>query len=90
MVRKKAHISSSRCLTLKQKGIESVNQYKLDRYEGAYAILVEESEFKNELSVLRERLSFVKPGDYVEIEFDSIGNLKHVAILSKCDKMEKA
>ncbi|CDQ20425.1 hypothetical protein SAMN05192559_105313 [Halobacillus karajensis] len=68
-----------------------MNQYKLDRYEGAYAILVEESEFKNELSVLKERLiGFVKPGDYVEIEFDSIGNFKHVAILPKNDNMEKA
>lgn len=71
------------------KGNQSVNKYKLERYEGAYAILVEESEFKNELSVLKERLiSFVKPGDYVEIEFDAIGNLKHVAIIPKCNNMD--
>lgn len=68
-----------------------MNQYKLDRYEGDYAILVEESEYKNELSVMKERLiGFVKPGDYLEIEFDSIGNLRHVAILPQFNKMEKA
>ncbi|WP_226585022.1 DUF3006 domain-containing protein [Halobacillus litoralis] len=68
-----------------------MNQYRLDRYEGAYAILVEVSEFENELSVFKERLiGFVKPGDYLEVEFDTIGNFKHVAIISKLDKMEKA
>ncbi|MBN8236016.1 hypothetical protein JF544_12190 [Halobacillus kuroshimensis] len=68
-----------------------MNQYRLDRYEGSYAILVEDSEFQNELYVLKERLiGFVKPGDCLEIEFDTIGNLKHVAIISTPDKMEKA
>ncbi|ELK48867.1 DUF3006 family protein [Halobacillus sp. ACCC02827] len=68
-----------------------MNQYRLDRYEGNYAVLVEDSERRNELSVLKERLiGFVKPGDCLEIEFDSIGNLKHVAIISRLDQMEKA
>ncbi|MGP4060837.1 hypothetical protein [Halobacillus sp. H74] len=64
-----------------------MNHYRLDRYEGAYAILVEESEHNNELSVLKERLiAFVKPGDCLEIQFDTIGNLKHVAIIPKMEK----
>ncbi|MFQ3546128.1 DUF3006 domain-containing protein [Halobacillus rhizosphaerae] len=71
-----------------------MNKYKLDRFEGNYAILVQED--KNELSVLKERLiAFAKVGDLLAIDFDTIGNLKHVEILTKTiqpevNSMEKA
>ncbi|ASF38439.1 DUF3006 family protein [Halobacillus halophilus] len=68
-----------------------MNNYKLDRFEGAYAILIQEDAHNNEISVLKERLiAFAKPGDFIKIDFDNIGNLKHVEIISKVDKMEKA
>ncbi len=64
-----------------------MNKYKLDRFEGNYAILVQED--KNELSVLKERLiAFAKVGDLLAIDFDTIGNLKHVEILTKTIKPE--
>ncbi|RWZ58195.1 hypothetical protein EQV77_10465 [Halobacillus fulvus] len=68
-----------------------MNKFRLDRYEGMYAILIQEDAFGNEVSVLKDRLiSFVKPGDTLSIDFDAIGNLKHVEIISPQDKMEKA
>ncbi|UOQ43797.1 DUF3006 domain-containing protein [Halobacillus salinarum] len=61
-----------------------MNKYKLDRYEGAYAILIQEDNLNNELSVLKERLvAFAVPGDVLAIEFDSIGNFKQVERINK-------
>ncbi|MBH0231174.1 DUF3006 domain-containing protein [Halobacillus yeomjeoni] len=68
-----------------------MNKYRLDRFEGAYAILTQEEYEHSELSVLKERLvAFAKPGDMLLIDFDTMGNLKHVEIVSNLDKMEKA
>ncbi|MFG6117062.1 hypothetical protein ACGTN9_18080 [Halobacillus sp. MO56] len=61
-----------------------INQYTLDRFEGFYAVLVEKGNEHNELMVLKERLiAFAKVGDTLAIDFDSIGNLRHVEIIAK-------
>ncbi|UOR13377.1 hypothetical protein [Halobacillus amylolyticus] len=61
-----------------------MNRYKLDRYDGSYAILVQEDAGKSEFLVLKERLiAFAKTGDTLAIDFDSIGNLKQVQIVGK-------
>ncbi|MFD2925105.1 hypothetical protein [Halobacillus naozhouensis] len=59
-----------------------MNKYKLDRYEGAYAILIQEDTNKSELLVLKERLiAFAEAGDLLSIEFDTMGNLKEVQVV---------
>lgn len=61
-----------------------INQYTLDRFEGFYAVLVNKGNEHNELMVLKERLiAFAKVGDTLAIDFDSIGNLRHVEIIPK-------
>lgn len=69
-----------------------MNTYRLDRFEGTYAILIQEDAHHNELSVLKERLVAVaKPGDLLRIDFDAIGNLRNIKIITPVDnKMEKA
>ncbi|TGB03968.1 hypothetical protein [Halobacillus salinus] len=67
-----------------------MNKYRLDRFEGTYAILIQEHPYHNELSVLKERLvAIAQPGDELYIDFDAIGNLKNIEVV-KADKMEKA
>lgn len=67
-----------------------MNKYRLDRFEGSYAILIQEHPYPNELSVLKERLvAIAEPGDMIYIDFDTIGNLKNVEVV-KVDQMEKA
>ena len=59
-----------------------INQYTLDRFEGLYAVLVDKGNEHNEMMVLKERLiAFAKEGDTLAIDFDSIGNLRHVEII---------
>ncbi|WP_254901696.1 DUF3006 family protein [Thalassobacillus devorans] len=59
-----------------------INQYTLDRFEGLYAVLVDKGNKHNEMMVLKERLiAFAKEGDTLAIDFDSIGNLRHVEII---------
>ncbi|ARI78333.1 DUF3006 family protein [Halobacillus mangrovi] len=68
-----------------------MNKYRLDRFEGTFAILVHEEAGGNELPVLKERLvASAKPGDILIIDFDSMGSLKHVEILPEVKKMENA
>ncbi|MFD1020723.1 hypothetical protein [Thalassobacillus hwangdonensis] len=58
--------------------------FTLDRYEGGYAILIEEGVESNQLLVLQERLiEFAEAGDVLSIEFDVIGNLSQVKVLKK-------
>ncbi|WP_163529236.1 hypothetical protein [Halobacillus ihumii] len=61
-----------------------MNKYKLDRYEGSYAILIQEDTNKSELLVLKERLiAFAEAGDLLSIDFDAMGNLKEVQVVEK-------
>ncbi|KHE66949.1 DUF3006 family protein, partial [Halobacillus sp. BBL2006] len=65
-----------------------MNTYRLDRFEGTFAILVHEEAGGNELPVLKERLiASAKPGDLLRIDFDSMGSLKSVEILPEVNKM---
>ncbi|MCA0971874.1 hypothetical protein LCM20_14810 [Halobacillus litoralis] len=68
-----------------------MNKYKLDRFEGMYAILTQEHPYRIELSVLKERLvALAKPGDELYIDFDVMGNLKTIKVIEDVDKLEKA
>ncbi|WP_101846199.1 hypothetical protein [Halobacillus sp. Marseille-P3879] len=61
-----------------------MNRYTLDRYEGIHAILIETDKEENELQVFKERLiEFAHPGDTIAIEFDHLGNLKHVEVVER-------
>ncbi|MFG6149771.1 hypothetical protein [Halobacillus sp. B23F22_1] len=61
-----------------------MNTYTLDRYEGMNAILIETERVGNKLMVFKERLiEFAQPGDILAIDFDHLGNLRHVEIVRK-------
>ncbi|MFC7322889.1 hypothetical protein [Halobacillus campisalis] len=61
-----------------------MNIYVLDRYEDTHAILIQKDLFSNEIMILKDRLiEFAKPGDTLSIDFDQMGNLRHVEIILK-------
>ncbi|MCP3029030.1 DUF3006 domain-containing protein [Halobacillus sp. A5] len=61
-----------------------MNTYTLDRYEGTHAILIETDRLENKLMVFKERLiEFAQPGDIIAIDFDHMGNLRHVEVVVK-------